>query len=86
MEIMLRNFRMAVALLLYSLPIASFAQYEACGSIERKDGGYGPYDYTNTSDFRNKLPVVDLHHFNARVENLVGGHKEETPRDRKSVV
>lgn len=79
-EIMLRNFRMAVALLLYSLPIASFAQYEACGSVERKDGGYGPYDYTNPSDFRNKLPVVNLHHFNARVENLIGGHKEETRR------
>ena len=79
-EIMLRNFRMVVALLLYSLPIASFAQYEACGSIERKGGGYGPDDYTNPSDFRNKLPIVDQHHFNARVESLIGGHKEETRR------
>ena len=79
-EIMFRNFRLTVALLFCSLPIAGFAQYEACGSVERKDGGYGPYDYTNPSDYRNKLPVVNLHHFNARVENLVGGFKEETLR------
>ena len=85
-EIMLRNFRMAVALLLYSLPIASFAQYEACGSVERKGGGYGPYDYTNPSDFRDKLPVVDNFHFNARVESLIGGHKEDTLRPTGDLV
>ena len=79
-EIMLTNLRIALVTLALSHPIASFAEYEACGPIERKDGGYGPYDYTNPSDYRNKLPVVNLHHFNARVENLIGGFKEETPR------
>ena len=75
---MLKNLRNIIGLLFFFTPLAVLAEYDACGPIERRDGGYGPYDYTDPSDYRNKLPVVNLHHFNARVENLVGGFKEET--------
>jgi tetratricopeptide (TPR) repeat protein len=77
---MLKILRNIIGLLFFFVPLAVLAGYEACGMIERIDGGYGPYDYTNPSDVRDKLPVVNLHHFNARVENLIGGFKDESPR------
>ena len=33
---------------------------------------YGPYDYTNPVDFREKLPIVEQYHFNSDVESLRG--------------
>jgi tetratricopeptide (TPR) repeat protein len=79
-EPMLKYLQNIIGILIFSVPLTALAEYDACGPIERRDGGYGPYDYTDPSDYRNKLPVVNLHHFNGRVENLVGGFKEETPR------
>lgn len=35
--------------------------------------GYGPYDYTSREDKETKLPIVEQHHFDAGVENLVKG-------------
>lgn len=34
---------------------------------------YGPFDYTDPDDFRDKLPIVEEYHFNSDVENLRGG-------------
>lgn len=34
---------------------------------------YGPFDYTNPYNYRVKLPVVEIHHFNSDVENLKAG-------------
>jgi tetratricopeptide (TPR) repeat protein len=41
--------------------------YEVCGSLEN---GYGPFDYRTRKD---KLPIVERHHFNSNVEMLVRG-------------
>ena len=43
--------------------------------LERR-GGYGPYDYTNPSDFKEKLPVVEDYHFSPTVESLISGMKD----------
>lgn len=43
-----------------------------CGSL---DNAYGPFDYTNPSHFRDKLPVVERAHFTTEVENLQGHAK-----------
>jgi len=45
-------------------------EYSSCGSL---DNPYGPYDYTNPLDKKFKLPVVDGHHFDSDVENLIHG-------------
>jgi hypothetical protein len=34
---------------------------------------YGPYDYTNPSHYKNKLPIVEGAHFNSNVERLISG-------------
>lgn len=39
-------------------------------TIERVDGGYGPYDYTNPSHRKSKLPIVEKHHFNKVTEQM----------------
>lgn len=75
---MLTKFRTVFVAVFLLLPVASFGQTEGCGDPARRDGGYGPYDYTNPTDFRDKLPVVNNYHFTRRVENLIGGAKEET--------
>ena len=40
-----------------------------CGPIA-VPGHYGPFDYQTE---RNRIAIVDMHHFNARVEALIGG-------------
>lgn len=40
-----------------------------CGSLQN---AYGPFDYTNPSHFREKLPRVEQHHFDGGVEALRG--------------
>lgn len=53
------------------LPTAVMAQagLEAmgCGSLQKEQGGHGPFDYRVDKD---KLPVVEQHHFDAGVETL----------------
>ena len=41
-----------------------------CGALEN---AYGPYDYTDPSDFKLKLPIVEGAHFTSDVENLRKG-------------
>lgn len=41
-----------------------------CGRLQN---AYGPYDYTNGMHRREYLPIVELRHFTAKVENLVAG-------------
>jgi hypothetical protein len=77
-EVMSIICRIALTSVVLLSPLMSFADIEGCGSPERKDGGYGPYDYTDPSDYRNKLPIVDQFHFTPRVEHLMGGVKEES--------
>jgi tetratricopeptide (TPR) repeat protein len=69
------TFRNLIGTLLFLFSITSFAEYQECGEIIN---AYGPYDYIDPNHFRNKLPVVEKHHFNSRVENLVGGHRQQT--------
>lgn len=49
---------------------APVALGQACGSL---DNGYGPYDYTNGEHRRNRLKVVEDHHFTEQVERLRRG-------------
>jgi tetratricopeptide (TPR) repeat protein len=41
-----------------------------CGPLEN---AYGPFDYTDASHFREKLPIVEKFHLNSDVENLRRG-------------
>jgi len=47
-----------------------FADELDCGSLSNT---FGPFDYTNPQHVKERLPVVEHHHFNSNVENLVGG-------------
>lgn len=64
-------YRIAVLLIfagsanLHAAPAAPF-----CGELKN---AYGPYDYTNPSDKKYNLPVVEENHFNSDVEKLIGG-------------
>jgi Tetratricopeptide repeat len=49
---------------------AGVAMGQDCGPLEN---AYGPFDYVNTAHRREKLPVVERHHFNSDVEFLVKG-------------
>ena len=58
-------------------PITSVAQeYMDCGSLE---ASYGPFDYTNPTHVRNKLPIVEKGHFTRDVENLILGSSTANP-------
>lgn len=48
-------------------PAVMAQQVSICGSL---NNAYGPYDYRKD---RDKLPIVDDHHFNSDVERLVKG-------------
>jgi tetratricopeptide (TPR) repeat protein len=52
----------------------SFNSYSAphCGELSQP-GGFGPFDYTNSSDKQTHLPVVEAYHFTQSVESLVSG-------------
>jgi len=43
-----------------------------CGILKNP---YGPFDYTNPDHVRLKLPVVEGHHFNTNVQNLIRGQE-----------
>lgn len=45
-----------------------------CGELgETVAGQYGPYDYANSYDRENRLPIVERGHFTPKVENLIEG-------------
>ncbi len=44
-----------------------------CGAIEN---AYGPYDYTDASDRKERLPIVEQFHFTPDVENLRRGRSD----------
>jgi tetratricopeptide (TPR) repeat protein len=46
------------------------ANFGECGSLEN---GYGPYDYTNPTHRKEKLPKVERYHFTGYVYRLEGG-------------
>ena len=45
-----------------------------CGQLE-KPNSYGPFDYTNSQHFSDKLPIVEEHHFTPEVETFQGHDK-----------
>lgn len=47
-----------------------------CGDLEN---AYGPFDYTNPIDVKNKLPIVEQIHFTFNVESLKRGETSEDP-------
>jgi tetratricopeptide (TPR) repeat protein len=49
---------------------------DACGSL---DNPYGPFDYTNPTHRRDKLPIVEKFHFSGLVYRLEGGMTNTTP-------
>lgn len=66
--------RLGLALLISLAAHAVGAEpYGQCGSLD--DTGYGPWDYTNPTHFRDKLPVVEKAHFTPEVESLKGHRK-----------
>ena len=52
--------------------VVTSAYGNVCGELEN---AYGPYDYTNPIDRRDKLPIVETRHFTSSVENLIKGNK-----------
>ena len=49
---------------------------EVCGRLEN---AYGPFDYTNPIHVRDKLPIVERHHFTPNVDNLIRGETGANP-------
>jgi tetratricopeptide (TPR) repeat protein len=49
-----------------------------CGALEN---AYGPFDYTDAAERREKLPIVEQFHFNADVENLRRGQSSSIMGD-----
>jgi len=47
-----------------------------CGTLENH---YGPFDYTNPSHVAEKLPIVEMYHFNSDVESLRTGMSADIP-------
>jgi tetratricopeptide (TPR) repeat protein len=59
-----------VVLLLLFIPIISAFAAPVCGEIKN---AYGPFDYSNPEDRKNKLPGVEANHFTSKVESLIAG-------------
>ena len=75
--------RVLLVLLLLSAGAESLAQSSSvrtsdmdCGSLEN---AYGPFDYTDSGDYHEHLPIVERFHFNADVESLKRGQTGELP-------
>lgn len=58
------------------VPAAVFG--DTCGE-DVFANAYGPFDYTNPEHVRRRLPIVEQHHFNNNVENLVRGQTGAAP-------
>jgi tetratricopeptide (TPR) repeat protein len=56
-------------------PSLAAVPYE-CGSLENP---YGPYDYTNPVHYRDRLEIVEIHHFQRFVEALEVDHLGRPP-------
>jgi tetratricopeptide (TPR) repeat protein len=56
--------------LLYFFTANSLMAAPLCGNLEN---AYGPFDYTNPDDFKNRLPIVTGAHFTPEVESLIRG-------------
>jgi tetratricopeptide (TPR) repeat protein len=54
----------------FGLVGSSSANAQSVPGCGRLENAYGPYDYTNPDDFKNKLPIVESHHFQPEVERL----------------
>jgi tetratricopeptide (TPR) repeat protein len=54
------------ALAVWVAPLGA-QEVPGCGNLRN---GYGPFDYRNPADRRDKLPIVEAYHFNADVESL----------------
>lgn len=72
---------LTVALL---LPLSQAQAQLSAGKLTAECGatlenGYGPFDYTNPEHFREKLPIVEQLHFDAKVESLEAGINQELP-------
>ena len=48
----------------------------ACGSL---DNAYGPFDFTDSHDFKENLPVVEKFHYDAGVQQLRGHSGKPNP-------
>jgi tetratricopeptide (TPR) repeat protein len=44
-----------------------------CGGLANLENAYGPFDYNNMQENKEKLPIVEKHHFTRNVEFLVKG-------------
>ncbi|MDJ0909456.1 MAG: hypothetical protein QNI99_09685 [Woeseiaceae bacterium] len=49
-----------------------------CGGPEITNA-YGPFDYTNPTHFRERLPIVETYHFTLKVETLEAGETGTHP-------
>lgn len=78
----LLSFGFLIGLLLLVLPVeASVVTADDgtnCGDLEN---AYGPFDYTNPIHFKEKLPVVETHHFTPEVERLEKGKEGTVAED-----
>lgn len=57
-------------------PRQNAALESECGVLEN---AYGPYDYTNPTDVKQHLPIVEQFHFNGDVEALIRGQSSAAP-------
>lgn len=75
---MMRILVCLVVIALSSIPSAATAAQKKlyCGELKN---AFGPFDYTERSNLRGKLSIVEGHHFTDRVENLLGGSTSSTP-------
>ena len=75
---------LAVAVILHtSVAVAQSAAVPTmvpseCGGPEITNA-YGPFDYTNPTHFRERLPIVETYHFTLKVETLEAGETGTEP-------
>jgi tetratricopeptide (TPR) repeat protein len=70
----MKSSKMGILLVLAWTAWPAAAQSGSCGALENH---YGPYDYSDAAQRRDKLPIVERFHFNADVEGLVRGITSE---------
>jgi hypothetical protein len=67
---------LAISLLGSAAARAQGMDVPGCGTLAN---AYGPYDYTNASDVRDRLPIVEQFHFDRGVDALKG-HAQSGPQ------
>ncbi len=63
----------AAAFIIFSVLMNLLAAAPYCGELTRP-GQYGPFDYTNSVDKQDKLPLVEIAHFTPNIEKLLHGN------------